>query len=140
MIIDKELELSNAQAITTSDSSTIYINLGVAGRDIGMSEDLHVCVTVMETVTATGAATVVFTLQADVLTDFSTAVAVHATAAIAKATLVAGYRFFIKIPPGIVGQYLNMLYTVGTGPLTAGKFSAHVVSGIDKTKAYPNAI
>ncbi len=139
MIIDKELELSTEQAVTVTADSTNYIDLGAA-RDPGMFDGLDVLVTVTEAVTAAGAATVNFILQSDNDSAFGSPTTVLDSGAIGKATLVAGYQFSFKIPRGIAERYLNLSYTVGTGPLTAGKFTAQVIDGIQKSKAYPNAI
>jgi hypothetical protein len=63
---------------------------------------------------------------------------VAATAAIGKAALVAGAQFVIPMPTRH-RRYVRVNYTVGTGPLTAGKFSAQVVAGIQQNTAYPDS-
>lgn len=138
MFIDKELELSSAQAVTASAASTNIIDLGAAGEE-GFSGK-HIVITVTEAATAAGAATVVFSLEKDDNSSFSSAVAVHASAAIGKAALVVGYELIIPIPFGLDEQYMRMYYTVATGPLTAGKFTAQVVEGVQKNKSYPDAV
>jgi|SRR5690606_26213988 len=138
MYIDKELEFSLEQVVTSSAASTNYVDLTNA-RDIGMSPK-YIAVTVNESATAVGAATVNFQLQKDDNSSFSTATTVYDSGAISKDTLVAGYQFFIPIPPGTDERYLRMYYSVGTGPLTAGKFTAQVVDSIQKSKAYPDAL
>lgn len=140
MILDKQNTFSTAQAVTSSAASTDYIDLG-AVRDVGMSDDLYVAVTVGTAADAVGSATVTIALQGDTDSGFATALETLAsTAAIGKATLAAGYQLFIPIPPGYVKRYLRMYYTVATGPLTAGTFSAAIVSGIQKNRAYADAI
>jgi hypothetical protein len=60
--------------------------------------------------------------------------------AIPKATLAAGFRFAMPIPPqiGSTGQrYFGVNYSVATGPLTAGKFTAFITPDIqDSGKNY----
>lgn len=139
MIIDKLNTFGTDQAVTAAAASTDYIDLGSA-RDIGMSHPLHVAVTCTTTTTSAGAATVQFQLQCDDNTSFSSAKTVIQTDAIPKATLVAGYQIYLPIPPGLDERYFRLYYNVGTADLTAGKFSAHVVEGIQKNTHYPDAI
>jgi thymidine kinase len=35
-------------------------------------------------------------------------------------------------------QYLGLVYTVATGPMTAGKVTAAIVKDIERWKAYPS--
>ena len=139
MFIDKQNTLGTAQAVTASAASTDYIDLGAA-RDIGMGDPLHMVITVGDAVTATGAATVTIGLQCDDNTSFSTPKTVIQTDAIPKATLVAGHQIFLPIPVGLDERYVRVYYTVATGPLTAGTFSAAITNGIQKSKSYPDAI
>jgi hypothetical protein len=138
MYVDKELEFSNDQAVTASAASTNYVDMGVA-RDIGMS-DAVIAVTVTEAATAAGSATVTFAIQTDDDAAFGSATTVRQTDAIGKATLTAGYQFFLKVPHGIDERYLRLYYTVATGPLTAGQFTAHIVEGVQSSKAYADAL
>jgi hypothetical protein len=138
MIIDNLTTLSSAQAVTSSAVSTNTLDTG--GRDIGAGEQLYMHFSVDETVTADGAATVTFQLIGSANADLSSAVVLSQTTAIGKATLVAGYRFAMPIPVqvGSTGQrYFGVNYSVATGPLTAGKFTASIVKDVqDKAKIY----
>jgi hypothetical protein len=54
-----------------------------------------------------------------------------------KANLVQGYDVFaVPIPPNCK-QFLRVYYTVANGPLTAGKFTAALVTGMMSYKHYP---
>lgn len=139
MYIDKQNSFCSSQAVTASAPSTDYIDLGAA-RDIGVSDGLQVLITVNTTATAAGAATVAFSLEKDSSSAFGSAVAVTSTAAIGKATLVAGYQFYLPIPIGTDARYLRVYFTVATGPLTAGAFSAAIVKGEQKNISYADAI
>ena len=56
-----------------------------------------------------------------------------------KANLVQGYDVFaVPIPPNCK-QFLRVYYTVANGPLTAGKFTAALVTGMMSYKHYPRA-
>lgn len=132
MLTDALLQLSSAQAVTTTAVSTNTIDLGVA-RDMAYGKTLFAIVQVDETVTAAGAATVTFQIVTSAAAALSSPTVIAQTDAIGKAELTAG-RKLIEIPvaPAVlnaqpVGQrYLGLQYTVATGPLTAGKFTATI--------------
>ena len=138
MFIDKELEFSSAQAVTASAASENVIDNSEA-RDIGMS-DLYAHITVDESVTAAGSATVEFVLQKDSAENFSSAEDVMSTGAFAKADLVAGKQIFIKIPFHADKRYLRMNYVVASGPVTAGAFTAAIITGVQKADLYPDGL
>lgn len=122
MIIDKYNLFSNAQEVTTSAASeSVYDNNGG-----DPNTDLYLEIVVDETVTATGSATVTFALETDSDEAFGSATTLFTTAAIGKADLTVGtVPVKIKLPLGLE-RYVRIYYTVATGPLTAGKFSAYV--------------
>lgn len=135
MYIDKALQVSNEQAVTASAASSDVIDFGQANPDAGMA-DLYAVITTDEAAAASGSATVTFSVQDS--SDNSTFADVAATAAIAKATLVAGYQHVIPLPPKL-RRYCRVYYMVGTGPLTAGKFSAQVVAGFQQNVPKPDS-
>lgn len=135
MYIDKALQVSNEQAVTATAASTDVIDFGQANPDVGMA-DLYMVITTDEAATAAGAATVSVALQDSA--DNSSFADVAVTAVIGKATLVAGYQIVIPMPTKL-RRYCRLNYTVATGPLTAGKFSAQVVTGIQQNVAKPDS-
>lgn len=123
--IDDHLVMSDKQAVTASAASTNVIDLGAAG--IGDGRGLRLLLNVDEAATASGAATVGFTLQTAVDAVFSTPVQLTVAPAIPKADIVKGATLLeFTIPPSVL-RYVRMYYTVATGPLTAGKFTAALV-------------
>lgn len=138
MYVDKELEFSLEQAVTASAASTNHVKKPKG--DSGVSEQKYIAVTVKEAATAAGAATVAISLEVDDNAAFSSPKTVYSTAAIGKATLVLGYQIFIPIPLGADEEYMRLYYTVATGPLTAGKFTAAVVDQPQLDKIYPDAL
>lgn len=136
MIIDKALQVADDQAVTTTAASTDVIDFGQAHPNTGNSDRLHMVITVGETVTASGAATVTVAVQDSA--DNGTYVTRVATGAISKDDLVAGAQIVLPMPK-VHGRYVRAHFTVGTGPLTAGKFSAQVVAGYQLNPAYPSA-
>lgn len=136
MIIDRNQQLSNEQAVTATAASTDVYDSGQANPNTGMDGRSALVITVDEAATAAGAATVTFALQDSA--DNSSFADVAVTAAIGKATLVAGYQIVIPMPTKM-RRYQRVNYTVATGPLTAGKFSAQIVAGIQQNVAYPDS-
>ena len=137
MIIDKLLKISNDQAVTVTAPSTDVIDFGQVNPNTGLSDRAAMVVTVGVTPTAAGAATVTFAVQ-DSANNISWA-DVAATGAIAINALAAGQQVVIPMPTKH-RRYVRMNYTVGTGPLTSGKFGAQVVAGIQQNAAHPDAI
>lgn len=139
MILDKNLQFSDAQAVTTTAVSTNTVDLGTTERQRG--EPIFVDFSVDTAATAAGAATVTFQIVTDDNAALSSPAVVAATAAIGKATLVAGYRISLPVPPGIaLERYLGVQYTVATGPLTAGAFSANMMLDDQLDHSFPAAI
>lgn len=137
MIIDKLLQVSNEQAVTVTAPSTDVIDFGQTRPNTGMGDMLKMVVTTDVAATADGAATVTFAIQdsADNVTFADIAV----TPAIGKAALVVGAQTVIHMPVKH-RRYVRLNYTVATGPLTAGKFSAQVVTGIQQNTPYPGVL
>lgn len=133
MILDKRTQLCAALAVTVTAIATDQIDLkGENGAntltDIGSGRQLYAHITVDETVTASGAATVVFSVESDSTANLATSPTTHAaTGAIGKAALTAGKQIRIALPPEkTYERYLGLRFTVGTGPLTAGSFTVEI--------------
>lgn len=138
MILDKLLMFSEAQAVTATAASTDVVDLGpIDGtrRDIGVGYPLEFFTNVNTTATAAGAATVNIQLQTS--PDNSTWTTIYDSGALALSALVAGQRVAsVKVPQGVL-RYLRVNYSVGTGPLTAGAFTAGINLDVDANRAYP---
>lgn len=136
MFIDKALQVSNEQAVTVSAASTDSIDFGQANPNVGLDDRSNMVITVDESAEAAGAATVTFSVQDSA--DNATFANVAVTAAIDKASLAAGQQVVIPMPTKL-RRYCRVYYTIGTGPLTAGKFSAQIVTGIQQNIAQPDS-
>lgn len=149
MRLDKQTTLCNAQAVTTGTqlsenaidlygAATAASNqvqgattdtLGNTVPDDTAKSDAHILV---EVVTAfTGGTSLVVNLITSAAANLGSETVITSTPAIAEASLVAGYKFRINIPPvGLTARYLGLQFvTVGTH--TAGNITAAVVG--DKT-------
>lgn len=134
MILDNQTLLSNQQAITASAASTNIIDLGPINtgivRDIGKGHPIPILVQVTEDFAAAGAGTLTVAIQTDDNSAFSSAKTVYTTAALALADLKAGRQITLDyIPRGTNERFMRLNYTVGTGPMTAGKVHAGILLG-----------
>jgi len=144
MIMDKQGEFSDTQLVTATAISTNVIDLtlgqsGLTTIDIGSGEPIWLTIVVSGVVTASGSATVTFSLESDSTADLATSATVHWTsAAIGKATLVAGYEVVkMRLPIGSYERYLGVRYTVATGPLTSvSSFSAYLSKDVQNERNY----
>lgn len=145
MITDALLQLSAAQAVTVTAVSTNTIDLG-SNRDVGAGEDLYVVINTDVAATAAGAATVQFQVVSSANANLSAPNVISQTDLIPKTDLTIGRKpIVLCINPSVllalpIGQrYLGVQYTVGTGPLTAGSFTAFVTdSDVSVNKNYPS--
>lgn len=143
MIIDKELELADGQAVTASAISENVIDSGALPnpKDIGLGEQMYAVIQVDEAAAAAGAATVDFSIESDSTADLATSPSVHITTGpISKDDLVVGYQRIVPLPPGDYERYMGMRFTVATGPLTAGQFSVFFTPDPQKNVSYPDAL
>lgn len=135
MLYDKQNEFSDAQTVTATALGTNVIDLiptnTLAGPvnalvNQGGHGAMFLVILCNETVTAAGAATVQFSLESDSDAALSTSPTIHyQSGAIPKTALIAGQAVaIVPLPFGDYEKYLGVRYTVGTGPLTAGKFDA----------------
>lgn len=132
-MIDKKLAFCENLAVTASGGSDI-LDLGEGkdpfGNDAfphlehGAPKFLNILCT--ETVTADGAATVAFSLRTDTDPAMGSPTTLLFTAAIGKASLTAGSQVYKSALPAGCERYMDVYFTVATGPLTAGKFTAFI--------------
>lgn len=140
MLIDAQLAVSTNQVVTGTAVSTNAIDTGGSSpvRNIGWGEEMRMAVQVNATALAAGAATVTFeVIQADDAALTTNVEVLIASAAIGKAALVAGGTPPLDVVlPSNTRRFIGLRYTVGTGPLTAGTFSAALVHDTDRQKYY----
>jgi hypothetical protein len=132
---DKLNTFGTDQAVTVTAASTDIIDLSVV-RDLGNGEPMELIILCTEAVTAAGAATVTFTFETDDNSGFSSTAVLASTSAIGKASLTIGTEVLRVKVPLAVERYLRVNYTVATGPLTAGKFTAFLAEERQANVAY----
>lgn len=150
MLTDSLLQLASGQAVTVSAVSENSIDLGEA-RDIGVGAPLFAVFSVGVSAAAATAAEVTLGVVSGSGVDASGAINagvtyIGGTGPIPFADLTAGRSpISVPIPPSIIealpiGQrYLGVQFIVGTGPLTAGSFSAVIGdSEANVGKFYPS--
>lgn len=148
MILDERNEFADATALSTAATGRALVgdvmDLGAVSQDIGNGQSLYLVIQVDTAVTSAGSATVSF----EVASDAQAAIAVdgtatvHAvTAAIPKASLVAGYLVAaVMLPIGTYERYLGIIQNVGTAALTAGKINAFLTTDVAKWVATSDGI
>ncbi len=152
MILDKEQEFSDAQAITADAVGTNVIDLG-ADRSIGTGEPMCVLFTV-DTAADQTTGDEDYTFDVEYASDAAqtTARKLAGRAVFESGTpdapaldadlLVAGFQFYIPIPPGklaISERYLGIRYDV-TGTTPTITMTAHLqpMSMLQGDEVYPD--
>lgn len=129
MILDAQNDFSINQVITTTANGTNDIDLGPiystnTNRDIGASDDLYLFLAATTAFAAAGAGTLTVSLITDTTSAFGASTTLYTSPALSIATL-NGRDLPIKVALSRgVQKYLRIVYTVGTGPFTAGAVTA----------------
>jgi hypothetical protein len=157
--VDKNLEFSDAQAVTaTAISSNVYdtltpttgaatlptVTVQNARLDIGVGdEDLWLVVNTQTTATDSGSdATLAVTFETadDVgLSTNATVLATSGTLAFATFATAGTNLLRVKLPSALYRRYIGVRYTVASGPLTAGNFDAYITTTPDANRIYKSA-
>lgn len=113
-LLDKQLQLSAAQALTVSVRSTNVINLIAANAQIGAGEPLAILMKVDVAADATtGDETYQFEIHGDDNAAFTSAAIIYSQA-ISRTLLTINSRWVFLIPPtSSIEQYLSLYYTLG---------------------------
>jgi hypothetical protein len=133
MIIDYNLQFSDAQSVTADAASTNIIDLG-SDRDIGVGEEMKIALN-FDVAMGGSSPTLAVLVQTDDNSSFSSATTVLTSRSIADAaigdTLVLGL-------PDTNERYVRLYYDVG-GSSPTMTVSASVVKDAQQWSSYPNA-
>lgn len=150
MYLDERLEFCDATALDTTGTDVDLIgdviDLSVA-RDIGNGEPtLYLVIQIDTAVTSGGSSTTQFHLASDAQAAIAVdgSATLHwSSAALAKATLIAGYVVCVVPLPWQkpdYERYLGILTTTAVAANTAGKINAFLTPNPASWKAYADAI
>lgn len=142
-IMDRQALFSDEQAVTvTAVGSDFYDTSSLTpARNIGGVSGVaapRVAFTVDQAAAAAGAATVTFeVLEADDGAGTVNPTVIASSGPVPIANLTLGARPFEVALPKTRRRYVGVRYTIGTGPLTAGKFTAVIVLNAEEQNRYP---
>lgn len=136
MILDKQNLFSDDQAVTVTADSTNVIDLGIA--ELGKGEPVRLFAQV--TTTFDGGTSIQASLMTSDSSTFNGATTLVETAAIAEASLLAGYEFGLGgFMPEEIKRYNKLVYTV-VGTMTAGTITAGFLLDKQNWAAAPDGI
>lgn len=128
-ILDAELELSDAQAVTATAASTNVIDLTDAAANIGRGgTPLYLQVKCNTTTDSSGdAAVLAVTLEHSDDNSTYTQTGIGVTG-LAQASVTAGAILLTAALPPTLKRYIRVYYTVSTANYTAGAFDAYITT------------
>lgn len=138
MYVDNNLVFSDAQAITSTGVSTKSYDAATALRNIGTGEPIELIIQVATAASSASASTVTFSLQDS--SDNSSFTDVIVSPAVAMATMATGAEVLRIMLPHTLRRYIQVAYTVATGPLTGGNFTAFLAVDRQNNVARPSGI
>lgn len=127
MILSAEDLFSDDQDLAQTAAAYDSTNIIKLPANSAHGNPLRILVQVTETFTSAGAATLAIDLETDDNEAMASATDLVSIAAIGKATLVAGYKFYINFVPRGDEGFLRLEYTIGTATTTAGKITAGII-------------
>jgi hypothetical protein len=137
----RDLQLTFMNGAIGTTAATTYTDVIDIGQQAFPIDGMRLYGQITTTVTSAGAATVLFALEKDTTAAFASATEVLTTAAIAKATLVAGYTFWDQDISSLSyaeaagsDTYLRVKKTIGTADLTAGDAIIYIGSAGEPIK------
>lgn len=154
MMLDERTEFADATSVGTPNNSTVnvgdQIDLGAAGRDIGVDGNggsLYLVIQVTTAITSAGAATVSFLLSSDSVSTLAvngTQTVHYESAVIPVASLVAGYTLVVPLPYGgsnVYERYLGVQVRENAAQaLNGGAINAFLTPNAEAWKAYADAV
>tara|TARA_R100000656_G_C3931733_1_gene124961 strand:+ start:40 stop:471 length:432 start_codon:yes stop_codon:yes gene_type:complete len=140
MYLDAQNLFDDNAAHLTTEASTNLIDLGAA-RNIGVGEDIYFVIQVDTAFTdGSSNSTMTITLETDDNASFSSATTAQTVGTFA-ALAAAGTRLVAKLQPEQINErFLRVKYTVASGDLSTGKFTAFLTKDLQAYTSYPDGI
>lgn len=141
MFVDKQLELSDSQAVTATALSTNVIDTlptGVLQPNLTQNlGGMGACFLVVQVdVAFAGGTSLAVSLESDSTANLATSPTVHySSGALLTAALTTGTKLIIPLPIGAYEKYLGARYTV-VGTMSGGSLSAFIVRDIQNWVPY----
>lgn len=120
-MLDNQLVISDETALTSVGAVSEVLDMGLAGY--GPGTPVRLKVRVQTAFTSGGSATLAIVVYSGA-TSGATTRTEYTLAAVAVASLVAGYSLVDIVLPAAVMRWLKVTYTVGTAAMTAGAVDA----------------
>lgn len=138
MILDADLQFSDAQSVTATAASTNSLDLS-AIRDIGTGQPMYVVMNLAAAMVGAGAIITV-TAETDDNSGFSSATTSQ-TLGVFPAVSAAGTKLVCAISPDAANErYLRLKYTVSGGTLSSSSVDAFLSLSYEKVQHYADAI
>lgn len=139
MILDSQLQLSAAQAVTAvGDTASTNVYDTGAAADVGTGEEVYIYARTVAAFTTGAGGTLQFVLQ-DSADNSSWADVQVLTPVRAVAALTANTdQVKARLPIG-VRRYLRLAYRVATGVMTAGTVDAYFGGEVQSNTTYPTS-
>lgn len=141
MILDHELVVSDAQAVTADVGSTNVIDLKVTGRKLGAGEAFDIVLFVDVAADAANAdETYEFEIQTDDDVAFGSATELQAVSVPRAVLTLNSFHVLPMSPTWTFERYLRVRYDVGgTTPSITATIAVMPRDCLKKVKVYPNA-
>lgn len=133
MITDRELWVSQQQALTTGTQYSNSYDLGLA-RDMGIGTSVRAMINV--STTFTGGTNETFNLVQSANSDLSSPDVLATTGAVVEASLTAGSRLLDLVVPRTTKRYVGFQY-VASGTHTAGNVDGLFVLNNTSPDSFP---
>jgi hypothetical protein len=138
MILDADLQFSNAQSVTATAVSTNVLDLS-AIRNIGVGQPIYVVLNLAAAMVGAGAIITV-TSETDDNEAFSSAT-VSATLGVFAAVSPAGTKLVAAVDPDAANErFYRLRYTVSGGTLTSSQVDAYLSLAYESTQSYADAV
>lgn len=135
MILDADLQFSDAQVVTSTAASSNLIDMG-AIRDVAVGQPLYVLISVETALTNTG--TVTITVESDDNASFSSATT-QQTIGVLQTSAVGTKLIAPLYPADNSERYMRLKYTV-SGTVDTGKVDAFLSNAYEHVPHYADAV